>query len=91
MIRAVLHLSGISAVESPQPAQQPAYEVRLNPVYSISNLVAGFQSSRGFQADGQRCTFNLRSPKPASPHCARTGGDAGYVPDPHPWSGQILQ
>jgi len=22
---------------------------------------------------------------------ARTGGDAGYVPDPHPWSGQILQ
>jgi len=31
----------ILAVENPLPAQRPAYDVRLNPVYSISNLVAG--------------------------------------------------
>jgi hypothetical protein len=37
----VLHAGWILAVENPLPAQRPAYDVRLNPLYSISNLVAG--------------------------------------------------
>jgi hypothetical protein len=37
----MLYLGWVAAVERSQPAQRPAYEVRLNPVYSISNHVAG--------------------------------------------------
>src|SRR5258706_8613557 len=34
--------SGISAVQRPQPAQRPAYEVWFNPAYSIAHLFACF-------------------------------------------------